>query len=172
MCFGLWTGQNSRVGLVTMVCERDTYFPVQKFYLIDCGFDQQWLVMTSYDQLWPVLTSYDQLWPVMTGYDQLILGTTKLNQLWWWLQVYRWQVMRSYGWLKELFASIIYFLWEALSTKKITRVTKYQPSGIGGIYHRLQCHTISIIKMYTRRLKNGHLSLVLNAVNKSCSFFL
>ena len=58
-----------------------------------------------------------------------------------------------------------------MSTKKITRVTKYQPSGDGGIYHRLQCHTISIIKMYARRLKNGHLSLVLNAVNKSCSFF-
>ena len=55
----------------TTVCERDTYFPVQKFYWIDSSFDQLILVMTSYDQLWPDMTSYDQLWPVMTSYDQL-----------------------------------------------------------------------------------------------------
>ena len=43
----------------TMVYERDTYFPVQKFYWIDSSFDHLILVMTSYDQLWSDMTSYD-----------------------------------------------------------------------------------------------------------------
>ena len=51
----------------TMVCEWDTYFPAQKFYLIDCSLDQLWLVMTIYDQLWPAMTISDQLWPAMYG---------------------------------------------------------------------------------------------------------
>ena len=35
----------------TMVCEWDTYFPVQKFYWIDPSFDQLRLLITSYAQL-------------------------------------------------------------------------------------------------------------------------